>query len=36
MERTNAFRSDSKREKRGQHRRELAAVLVVVVSLLAE
>jgi mRNA interferase YafQ len=32
IERTNAFRSDFKREKRGQHRRELDAVLVVVVS----
>lgn len=36
IERTNAFRRDFKREKRGQHRRELDAVVVVVVSLLAD
>ncbi len=36
IERTNAFRSDFKREKRAQHRRELDAVLVVVVSPLAD
>ena len=35
IERTNAFRSDFKREKRGQHRRELDAVLMFAVSLLA-
>lgn len=36
IERTNAFRSDFKREKRGQHRRELDAVLMFAVSLLAD
>jgi mRNA interferase YafQ len=36
IERTNAFRRDFKREKRGQHRHDLEAVLTVVVSLLAE
>ena len=29
IERTNAFRSDFKREKRGQHRRDLEARLAV-------
>jgi len=36
IERTYAFRRDFKREKRGQHGRELEAVLASVVSLLAE
>jgi mRNA interferase YafQ len=36
IERTNAFRSDFKREKRGQHRRDLDAVLTFAVSLLAD
>jgi len=36
IERTNAFLRDFRREKRGQHRRDLEAVLTVVVSLLAE
>lgn len=36
IEQTNAFRSDFKREKRGQHRRELDAVLMFAVSLLAD
>jgi len=36
IERTNAFRSDFKREKRGQHRRDLDAVLTFSVSLLAD
>lgn len=36
IERTNAFRSDFKREKRGQHRRELDALLIFAVSLLAD
>ena len=36
IERTNAFRRDFKREKRGHHRRELEMVLTVAVSLLAE
>src|SRR6266481_8446305 len=36
IERTNAFRRDFKREKRGHHRRELEAVLTLAVSLLAE
>jgi mRNA interferase YafQ len=36
IERTNAFRSDFKREKRGQHRRDLDTVLMFAVSLLAD
>ena len=36
IERTNAFRRDFKREKRGRHRRGLEAELTFVVSLLAE
>src|SRR5258708_38493138 len=36
IERTNAFRRDFKREKRGYHRRDLEAVLTLAVSLLAE
>ena len=36
IERTNAFRRDFKREMRGHHRRELEALLILAVSLLAE
>jgi mRNA interferase YafQ len=36
IERTNAFRSDFQRERRGQHGRDLDAVLTFAVSLLAE
>ncbi len=36
IERTNAFRRDFKREKRGQHRRDIEALLMVAVSLLAD
>jgi mRNA interferase YafQ len=36
IERTNAFRSDFKREQRGQHRRELEALVSAMVSMLAE
>ena len=36
IERTNAFRRDFKREKRGQHRRDVEALLMVAVSLLAD
>lgn len=36
IERTNAFRRDFKREKRGQFGRELEAVLTSVITLLAE
>ena len=36
IERTNAFRRDLKREKSGQHRRELEPMLTFAVSLLAE
>jgi mRNA interferase YafQ len=36
IERTNAFRRDFKREKSGQHRRELEPMLTFAVSLLAE
>jgi len=36
IERTNAFRRDFKREKRGQFGRELEAVLSSVITLLAE
>jgi mRNA interferase YafQ len=36
IERTTAFRGDFKREKRGQHRRDLETMLASVVSLLAD
>lgn len=36
IERTNAFRRDFKREQRGQYRREVEALLVSAVSLLAD
>ena len=36
IERTNAFRRDYKREMRGQHRRDLEALLASAVLLLAE
>jgi len=36
IERTGAFRRDYKRELRGQHRRDLEALLTSVVSLLVE
>ena len=36
IERTNAFRRDFKREQRGQHRRDLEALLASAISLLAE
>lgn len=36
FERTNAFRSDFKREKRGQHRRDLQTIVSSIVSLLAD
>ena len=36
IERTGAFRRDYKREKRGQHRRDLDSVISNIVSLLAE
>ncbi len=36
IEYTGAFRRDFKREKKGQHRRELDSLVAVVVSLLAE
>jgi len=36
IDRTNAFRRDFKREKRGQHRRDLEALIAAAVSLLAE
>jgi mRNA interferase YafQ len=36
IERTGAFRRDFKREKRGQHRREIDSLVSGVVSLLAE
>lgn len=36
IERTNTFRRDYKREKRGEHRREIEALLSVVGSLLAD
>ncbi|MFZ1918636.1 MAG: type II toxin-antitoxin system YafQ family toxin [Terriglobales bacterium] len=36
IERTNAFRRDYKREQRGQHRRDVEALLTTVISLLAE
>ena len=36
IERTNAFRRDYKREKRGRHRAELDSILAETVALLAE
>ena len=36
IERTNAFRRDFKREKRGQHRRDVEALLTLAISLLAD
>ncbi len=36
IERTGAFRKDFKREKKGQHRREIDSVVSDIVSLLAE
>ena len=36
IERTNAFRRDFKREKRGQHRRDVKSLLTLAVSLLSE
>jgi mRNA interferase YafQ len=36
IERTNAFRHDFKRQQRGQHRRDLEALITSVISLLAE
>lgn len=36
IERTNAFRRDFKREKRGQHRRDLEDLLAFAISFLAE
>ncbi len=36
IERTNAFRRDFKREQRGQYRREVEALLVSTISLLAD
>jgi len=36
IERTNAFRRDFKREKRGRHRREVERELTFVISLLVE
>lgn len=36
IERTNAFKRDYKREKSGQHKRELEALLCTAISLLAE
>ena len=36
IECTNAFRRDFKREERGQHRRDVEALLTLAVSLLAE
>ncbi len=36
IERTNAFRRDFKREKRGHHGRELEAILFAAIALLAE
>ena len=36
IERTNAFRRDFKREMRGQHRRDLEALLTSIISLLIE
>jgi mRNA interferase YafQ len=36
IERTNAFRRDFKREQRGQYRRDLEALVLLTVSLLAD
>jgi len=36
IERTNAFRRDFKREQRGLHRRDLQALIPLIVALLAE
>jgi mRNA interferase YafQ len=36
IERTSAFRRDFKREQRGQHRRDLEALIPLIVTLLAE
>ena len=36
IERTNAFRRDFKRQRRGRHRRDLDSLLLEIVSLLAE
>ena len=36
IERTNAFRRDFKREQRGQHRRDVEALIPLIVALLAE
>jgi mRNA interferase YafQ len=36
IEHTNAFRRDFKREKRGQHRRDVEALLALVISSLAD
>jgi mRNA interferase YafQ len=36
IERTNAFRGDFKREQRGQHRRDVEALISFMVALLAE
>jgi mRNA interferase YafQ len=36
IERTNTFRRDFRREKKGQHRRELDAILTFAIALLAE
>jgi mRNA interferase YafQ len=36
IERTNVFRRDFKREQRGQHRRDLEALISFIVALLAE
>ena len=36
IERINAFRRDFKREKRGQHRRDVESLLTLAVSLLSE
>lgn len=36
IERTNVFRRDFKREQRGQHRRDLAALIPLIVDPLAE
>ena len=36
IERTNAFRRDFKRERRGQHRRDVEALLALVITLLSD
>jgi mRNA interferase YafQ len=36
IERTNAFRRDFKREQRGQYRRDVEALITLIVALLAE